>query len=461
MKLYNTETRKIEEFIPWVENKVGMYTCGPTVYSYAHIGNLRTYIMEDVLEKTLRLLGYDVKRVMNITDVGHLSSDADTGEDKMVKSAKKENKSVLDIAKFYTEEFFKDTDKLNIKKPDIVSPATENIEEYIKIISKLLNDGYAYSAGGNIYFDTSKLDNYYRLTNHVGEELISGVRETVEEDENKKNKTDFVLWFTKSKFEDQELKWESPFGKGYPGWHIECTGISLKNIGEYLDIHCGGVDNIFPHHTNEIAQSEAFIGHKWCKYWVHGEHLNDSTGKMSKSKGKVLTVSAIEEEGYNPLSYRFMVLQSHYRKQLAFSYENLSGAENAYKKLRRQVLNLKENEEIDNSVKEEFINKFKEYLSDDLNTANSITLIYEVLKSNTTETTKKEIIKEFDKVLSLDLTKEDKKEIDESYINEMINKRNDAKKNKDFALADSIRSDLEKEGIILKDTREGTTYEVR
>ena len=263
MKLYNTETRKIEEFIPWQENKVGIYTCGPTVYSYAHIGNLRTYIMEDVLEKTLRLLGYDVKRVMNITDVGHLSSDADTGEDKMVKSAKKENKSVLDIAKFYTEEFFKDTDKLNIKKPDIVSPATENIEEYIKIISKLLNDGYAYSAGGNIYFDTSKLDNYYRLTNHVGEELISGVRDTVEEDENKKNKTDFVLWFTKSKFEDQELKWESPFGKGYPGWHIECTGISIKNIGEYLDIHCGGVDNIFPHHTNEIAQSEAFIGHKW------------------------------------------------------------------------------------------------------------------------------------------------------------------------------------------------------
>ena len=398
---------------------------------------------------------------MNITDVGHLSSDADTGEDKMVKSAKKENKSVLDIAKFYTEEFFKDTDKLNIKKPDIVSPATENIEEYIKIISKLLNDGYAYSAGGNIYFDTSKLDNYYRLTNHVGEELISGVRDTVEEDENKKNKTDFVLWFTKSKFEDQELKWESPFGKGYPGWHIECTGISLKNIGEYLDIHCGGVDNIFPHHTNEIAQSEAFIGHKWCKYWVHGEHLNDSTGKMSKSKGKVLTVSALEEEGYNPLSYRFMVLQSHYRKQLAFSYENLSGAENAYKKLKRQVLNLKSNEEINNDIKEEYINKFKECLSDDLNTANSITLIYEVLKSDTTETTKKEIIKEFDKVLSLDLTKEEKRAIDESCIKEMIRKRNEAKKNKDFTLADSIRSDLEKEGIILKDTREGTTYEVK
>lgn len=461
MKLYNTETRKIEEFIPWNGNKVGMYTCGPTVYSYAHIGNLRTYIMEDILEKTLRMLGYDVTRVMNITDVGHLSSDADTGEDKMVKSAKKENKSVLDIARFYTDAFFKDTDKLNIKRPDIVSPATENIDEYINIISKLLETGYAYSAGGNIYFDTSKLDNYYRLTNHVGEELISGVRDTVEEDENKKNKTDFVLWFTKSKFEDQELKWESPFGKGYPGWHIECTGISLKNLGEYLDIHCGGVDNIFPHHTNEIAQSEAFIGHKWCKYWVHGEHLNDSTGKMSKSKGKVLTISTLEEDGYNPLSYRFMVLQSHYRTQLAFSFENLSGAENAYKKLKRQVLSLKEDEEIDNNIKEEFINKFKECLSDDLNTANAITLIYEVLKSETNDSTKKEIIKEFDKVLSLDLAKEEKKEVDESYINEMIEKRNIAKKNKDFALADSIRNELETKGIILKDTREGTTYEVR
>lgn len=461
MKLYNTESRKIEEFIPWNGNKVAMYTCGPTVYSYAHIGNLRTYIMEDVLEKTLRMLGYDVTRVMNITDVGHLSSDADTGEDKMVKSAKKENKSVLDIAKFYTEAFFKDTEKLNIKKPEIVSPATENIDEYIKIISKLLENGYAYSAGGNIYFDTSKLDNYYRLTNHVGDELISGVRETVEEDENKKNKTDFVLWFTKSKFEDQELKWDSPFGKGYPGWHIECSGISLKNLGEYLDIHCGGVDNIFPHHTNEIAQSESYIGHKWCKYWVHGEHLNDQSGKMSKSKGKVLTVSALESDGFNPLSYRFMVLQSHYRKQLAFSFESLSGAENAYKKLKRQVLNLNNVGEVDNKIKEEYLNKFKDCLSDDLNTANAMTLIYEVLKENTNDITKKEIIAEFDKVLSLDLTKEEKKEIDETYINEMIAKRNDAKKNKDFALADSIREELDKQGIILKDTREGTTYEVK
>ena len=352
MKIYNTETREIEELIPWQEGKINMYTCGPTVYSYAHIGNLRTYIMEDILEKTLRLLGYDVKRVMNITDVGHLTSDADTGDDKMVSSAKKEHKTVLDIAKFYTDAFFDDTEKLNIKRPDVVSPATENIDEYIKIITKLMDTGYAYSAGGNIYFDTSKLDNYYRLTNHVGEELISGVRDTVEEDENKRNKTDFVLWFTKSKFEDQELKWDSPFGKGYPGWHIECSGISLKNLGEYLDIHCGGVDNIFPHHTNEIAQSESYIGHKWCKYWVHGEHLNDATGKMSKSKGKVLTVSYLEEEGYNPLSYRFLVLQSHYRKQLTFSLEALTGAENAYLKLKNKISNFKDNEEVKEKIKE-------------------------------------------------------------------------------------------------------------
>ena len=461
MKLYNTLTRKIEDFIPWEEGKVKMYTCGPTVYSYAHIGNLRTYIMEDVLEKTLRLIGYDVTRVMNITDVGHLTSDADTGDDKMVKSAKKEHKTVLDIARFYTDAFFKDTEKLNIKKPDIVSPATDNIDEYIKIITKLLDTGYAYKSGGNIYFDTSKLDDYYKLTNHVGEELISGVRDTVEEDTNKKNKTDFVLWFTKSKFDDQELKWDSPFGKGYPGWHIECSGISLKYLGEYLDIHCGGVDNIFPHHTNEIAQSESYLGHVWCKYWVHGEHLNDATGKMSKSKGKVLTVSLLEEEGFDPLSYRFMVLLSHYRKQLTFSFDSLSGAENAYKKLKSKIANLKEDGNVNESVKETYVTKFKECLEDDLNTANAITLLYDLLKEDTTDSTKIKVIEEMDKVLSLDLLKKEEKEIDEAYIKEMIEKRNNAKKEKNYALADSIRDELERKGIILKDTREGTIYEVK
>lgn len=461
MKLYNTLTRKIEDFVPWEDGVVKMYTCGPTVYSYAHIGNLRTYIMEDILEKTLRFIGLNVTRVMNITDVGHLTSDADTGDDKMVNSAKKENKTVLDIARFYTEAFFKDTEKLNIKKPDIVSPATDNIDEYIKIITKLLDTGCAYKAGGNIYFDTSKLDDYYKLTNHVGEELISGVRDTVEEDTNKKNKTDFVLWFTKSKFEDQELKWDCPFGKGYPGWHIECSGISLKYLGEYLDIHCGGVDNIFPHHTNEIAQSESYIGHKWCKYWVHGEHLNDATGKMSKSKGKVLTVSFLEEEGFNPLSYRFMVLQSHYRKQLTFSLESLSGAENAYKKLKSRITSLKNDGSVDESTLKTYVTKFKECLEDDMNTANAITLLYDLLKADTTDSTKIKVIEEMDKVLSLDLLKKEEKNVDEAYIKEMIEKRNNAKKNKDYALADSIREELASMGITLKDTRDGTIYEVR
>ncbi len=463
MELYNTKSKKIEEFIPWNKDVVTMYTCGPTVYHYAHIGNLRTYITEDILEKTLNYLGYNVKRCMNITDVGHLSSDADTGNDKMVTSAKNEHKTVLEIAKFYTDAFFKDLDYLNIKKPEIISPATENINEYIKIISKLLDTGYAYAAGGNIYFDTSKLDNYYTLTNQEEKDLIDGVRESVEVDDNKRNKADFVLWFTKSKFDSQELKWDSPFGVGYPGWHIECSGISLKYLGEYLDIHCGGVDNIFPHHTNEIAQSESYLGHEWCKYWVHGEHLNDASGKMSKSKGDTLTVSTLIDKGYDPLSYRFMCLQSHYRKQLTFSYESLDGAYNAYKKLKAKILSLNN----DNNVLIDDYNKyndlFKETLSDDLNTANALSIVYDVLKSDLNDATKYKLIKDFDQVLGLDLTKENtsNKDIDEEFIKEKIELRQQAKLNKDYALADEIRCELENMGIILKDTREGTIYEIK
>ena len=280
MKIYNTLTRKVEEFIPWDSKEVKFYSCGPTVYHYAHIGNMRNYIGNDILDRTLRYIGYNVKRAMNITDVGHLSSDSDSGVDKMVASAQKEHKSVLDIAAFYTDAFFKDFDLVNCRRPDIVSKATDNIDMYIKIITKLLEKDYAYIAGGNVYFDTSKLDDYYVLTNHKEDDMVVGVREGVEEDDNKRNQADFVLWFTKSKFESQELKWDSPWGYGYPGWHIECTGINLRYLGEYLDIHTGGVDNIFPHHTNEIAQSEGYLGHKWCKYWFHNEHLNDDTGKM-------------------------------------------------------------------------------------------------------------------------------------------------------------------------------------
>ena len=462
MKIYNTLSHKVEDFLPHDGKSVKMYTCGPTVYNYAHIGNLRTYIFEDILEKTLRYLGYEVTRCMNITDVGHLTSDSDSGDDKMVKSAKKEHKSVLDIAKFYTEAFKKDTEKLNIKWPQIVSPATENIPMYFKMITKLLDDGYAYQAGGNIYFDTSKLKDYYQLTNHKINEMVVGVREGVEEDNNKKNQADFVLWFTKSKFDDQELKWESPWGVGYPGWHIECSGISISNLGEYLDIHCGAVDNIFPHHTNEIAQSESYLGHKWCNYWVHGEHLNVASGKMSKSEGNFLTLSLLEEKGFDPLAYRYLCLTSHYRKQLLFSEEILTNANQSYQKLKNRVLSLTKDGEIDKEKYKEYDNKFKESLSDDLNTANALTLVYDLLKTDVNDKTKYELIKDWDKVLSLNLTKE--KEIDSEfvkYIEEKIEERNNAKQNKDYDLSDQIRDELLSKVVVIKDTREGTKYEIK
>ena len=464
MKLYNTLTRKIDDFKPIKDDVVTMYTCGPTVYHFAHIGNLRTYISEDILEKSLNYVGYNVKRCMNITDVGHLSSDSDSGEDKMLKGAAREKKTVLEIADFYTKAFKEDCDKLNIKWPEIVSPATQNIDEYIKMITKLLEDDKAYMAGGNIYFDTSKLDDYYVLTNHKEDEMVVGVREGVEEDSNKKNQADFVLWFTKSKFADQELKWDSPWGYGYPGWHIECSGISLKYLGEYLDIHCGGVDNIFPHHTNEIAQSEAYLGHKWCNNWFHVEHLNDASGKMSKSKGEFLTVSLLESKGYNPLAYRLLCLQSHYRKQLLFTYDALDNATNAYNKLLSKIQSLKENNIGEIKDTENYNDKFKEALKDDLNTSVALTVLYDVLKSELNNASKLYLVGEFDKVLSLDLLKDNKKEIDsdlEKYILDMIAKRNDAKKEKNYALADEIRNELLEKGIMIKDTREGTIYEIK
>ena len=461
MKLYNTLSREIEDFIPWNNEQVGFYTCGPTVYHYAHIGNMRNYIGHDILDKTLRYLGYNVKRVMNITDVGHLTSDSDSGEDKMVKSALKEHKTVMDIARFYTDAFFHDFDLVNNRMPDVVSPATANINEYIKIIESLLDKGYAYQSGGNIYFDTTKLDDYYKLTNHKADEMVVGVRDGVENDDSKRNQNDFVLWFTKSKFADQELKWESPWGLGYPGWHIECSGISIKYLGEYLDIHGGGVDNIFPHHTNEIAQSESYIGHKWCKYWFHNEHLNDEEGKMSKSKGNILTVSSLKEKGYNPLSFRYMCLLSHYRRQLVFSFNSLTGAENAYKKLRNKTATLKYDEKINEEEYDKWNNLFKKCLEDDLNTANAITVLHDLLKSDLDMGTKYKLVHDFDKVLSLDLLKENTKKVDdEEEILHKINLRNEAKKNKDYQKADEIREELLKKGIVLKDTREGTIYEV-
>ena len=463
MNIYNTLTKRVERFTPNEEGIVRMYTCGPTVYHYAHIGNLRTYIFEDILEKGLEYLGYEVIRVMNITDVGHLTSDADSGDDKMALASAREKKTVYEIAEYYTNEFFRDASKLNIRKPSIVEKASDHIDTYIKMIEKMIEEGYAYLSNGNVYFDITKANDYYNLSGKNSDDLMVGVRDTVEEDKFKKNPGDFVLWFTTSKFGNQDMKWDSPWGIGYPGWHIECSGISGKYLGEYLDIHCGGIDNIFPHHTNEIAQSEAYFGHKWCNYWVHGEHLNDQSGKMSKSKGEFLTVSLLEQKGFNPLSYRYFCLNSHYRNQLTFSFEALESAENAYNKLKNKIKSLDKTPNLSDKKLDYYQNKFKEAVSNDLNTSSMMTLVYDVLKDEElSDFTKLYLIDDFDKVLSLGLIEEEK-EISsdlEEMILAKIEERKEAKKNKDFTLADNIRDELLQRGIKLIDSREGTTYEI-
>ena len=468
MYLYNSLTHSKDEFRTHTPGKVEMYTCGPTVYHFAHIGNLRSYIMEDVLEKFLRFAGYDVHRVMNITDVGHLASDADTGEDKMLKGAKREHKTVMEIAQFYTDAFFADCEKLNIKRPDVVQPATGCIDEYINIVTRLLEKGYAYQAGGNIYFDTSKLDKYYVFNDHDEEDLAVGVRDSVEEDQNKRNKADFVLWFTKSKFEDQALKWDSPWGVGYPGWHIECSGISMKYNGEYLDLHCGGVDNAFPHHTNEIAQSEAYLGHPWCPQWFHVHHLNTNTGKMSKSKGEFLTVSLLEEKGYDPMVYRFFCLQSHYRKGLVFSWENLDNAAAAYQKLVARIAAIPVEGAVEQEKVDEAREKFIEVVGNDLNTAMGVTALYDILKAKVPGATKLAVIGQLDQVLGLRLLdradkvrtaqKETPAVETDPVIDALVAQRTEAKKAKNWAEADRIRDELKAMGVELIDTKEGTTW---
>ncbi len=475
MQLYNSLTKTKDTFVPHEPGKVSMYTCGPTVYHFAHIGNLRTYIMEDVLDRYLRYSGYNVTRVMNITDVGHLTSDADTGEDKMLKGAKREHKTVMEIAQFYTDKFFEDCEALHIRRPEIVQPATGCIDDFIRVISSLIEKGYAYEAGGNIYFDTSKLKQYYVFHNFEEEDLAVGVREGVEEDGNKRNKADFVLWFTKSKFDDQELKWDSPWGVGYPGWHIECSCISMKNLGEYLDIHCGGIDNAFPHHTNEIAQSEAYLGHKWCNWWVHVLHLNTKSGKMSKSKGEFLTLSLLREKGYDPMVYRFFCMQSHYRKSLVFSWENMDNAKVAYGKLIARIAALDPDGTVDGAVVASMREGFVKAMDNDLNTSLAVTAVYDVLKADTNGATKRAILADFDRVLCLDLienadrvraekqTDVENPGSDDPFIREieeLIEARKIAKKEKNYAEADRIRAYLADRGVVLVDTKDGTTYQI-
>ena len=479
MYLYNSATHKKEEFRTHTPGHVEMYTCGPTVYHFAHIGNLRSYLMEDVLEKYLRFSGYDVNRVMNITDVGHLTSDADEGEDKMLKGARREHKTVMEIAQYYTDAFFSDCEKLNIKRPDVVQPATGLIDDYIKIVKALEDKGYAYFVGGNVYFDTSKLDRYYIFNDHNEEDLVVGVREGVEEDTNKRNKNDFVLWFTKSKFEDQALKWDSPWGVGYPGWHIECSGISMKYNGEYLDLHCGGVDNAFPHHTNEIAQSESYLGHPWCGHWTHVAHLNTEDGKMSKSKGEFLTVSLLEEKGYDPLVYRFFCLQGHYRKNLVFTWENLDNAVAPFNKLIAKIAAVTSEGEVDEAVLSELKARFSKAMDNDLNTSMGVTVLYDVLKANTNGATKLAAIEAIDSVLGLKLIEKAEAKraelakakasgsefriISESgeadaEVEAKIKARAEAKKAKNFAEADRLRDELKAAGIEVTDIPGGASW---
>ncbi|MBO4853604.1 MAG: cysteine--tRNA ligase [Oscillospiraceae bacterium] len=480
MYLYNSATHKKELFTTHTPDHVEMYTCGPTVYHFAHIGNLRSYIMEDVLEKYLRFAGYDVNRVMNITDVGHLTSDADEGEDKMLKGARREHKTVMEIAQYYTDAFFADCRKLNIKTPDVVQPATGLIDDYIHIVETLLNKGFAYVAGGNVYFDTGKLPRYYVFNDHKEEDLAVGVREGVEEDTNKRSKNDFVLWFTKSKFEDQALKWDSPWGVGYPGWHIECSGISMKYNGEYLDLHCGGVDNAFPHHTNEIAQSESYLGHPWCTHWCHVAHLNTTDGKMSKSKGEFLTVSLLEEKGYDPIAYRFFCLQSHYRKNLVFTWENLDNAVAAYDKLLARLSSVDpEDGAVDEAAAAALTEPFRAAMDNDLNTPNAVTALYGVLKATANGATKWAAIEAMDSVLGIKLAEkaaakrakqaetagaadgffvvcEDGEK--SAQIEDLLRRRAEAKKSRDFAEADRIRDALKEQGVEITDMSGGVKW---
>jgi len=473
---YNTLGREKQSFKPLQEGKVGFYGCGPTVYNYAHIGNLRAYVLHDILVRSLRHAGFDVNHVMNITDVGHLSDDADDGEDKMVKSAEERGKSVLEIADFYTNAFFKDTERMNITRPTVVCKATEHIGEMIALIQRIEKNGFTYFAGGNLYFDISKFPSYGELALLRLDDLKAGAR--IEQDENKRNAGDFVLWFTKSKFENQALVWDSPWGRGYPGWHIECSAMSMKYLGENFDIHAGGIDHIPIHHTNEIAQSEAATGKKpWVKYWLHNEFLVLNKGKMSKSAGGFLTLQTLVDDGYDPLDYRYFLIGGHYRSQLQFSMESLEGAKNARKSLADKVRALAAKCGVNTAGSltaaytgktASYIEEFNKAIEDDLNTPRALAELWGLLKEGTAETETLAAVFDMDRVLGLSLEDACKTEAptggkseDDAFsreIEELIVKRAQAKKAKDFAAADNIRQNLKERGIILEDGPAGTTW---
>ncbi len=454
--------RKIEPFIPLHGKSVGMYCCGPTVYNYAHIGNLRTYIFEDLLHRILTYAGYDLKHVMNVTDVGHLSDDGDEGEDKMERRSRESGMSVYDIAQMYTAAFFEDTDALNIITPDVACRATEHIDQMIALIKRLEENGHTYISGGNVYFSIDTFPEYGRLAKLNLDQLQSGAR--IEVDENKKNPKDFVLWFTKSKFENHAMMWDSPWGSGYPGWHIECSAMSMHYLGESFDIHCGGIDHVNVHHTNEIAQSEAATGKNWVKYWVHGEFLINETGKMSKSKGEFLTLSLLKEKGYEPLDYRYFCLGGHYRSQLVFSWKSLDAAKNGRKNLMKAVSGLpfdtsRTVESITDEDSLSYLEQFKDHISVDLHIPQALALLWTLVKDSTvSDEDKAVLIRDMDRIFALDLTVK-QPEGDESdipqEIHDLVEQRVQAKKDKNYPLADEVRAIVESKGYLIKDTKDG------
>ena len=455
VKLFNTMSRRLEDFKEITPGKVRMYCCGPTVYNYAHIGNLRTFIFEDVLHRTLEHAGYDVMHVMNITDVGHLTGDGDDGEDKMSKRAKETGRSVWDIAKFYTDAFFTDEKNLNIIRPSIVCKATDHIQDMIKLIQKLEENGHTYISGGN-YGKLAKLNLH---------ELKEGAR--IEVDANKRNPKDFVLWFTKSKFEGQAMTWDSPWGVGYPGWHIECSAMSSKYLGDHFDIHCGGIDAIPVHHTNEIAQSEAACDHKpWVNYWCHGEFLLNDKGKMSKSSGEFLTLPVLIEKGYNPLDYRYFCFTGHYRSQLKFSYEALDQARTAREGLFNKVAEMKAEAQKSETIGDKakmYRDKFFDAMENDLKAPQALAALWGLVRDNQIPSAEKlNVLYEMDVILGFDLDKIEPKKVEivgTPEALELAAKRAEAKKAKDFALADQLRDEILALGFIVKDTPKGPVLE--
>lgn len=456
MRLYNTLTRKIEEFKPLDPPHVSYYACGPTVYDYAHIGHMRTYVNNDLLRRVLTYLGYQVKHVMNITDVGHLT-DEDRGEDKFEKSAKKHQKTVWQVTKFFTDYFFATMDELNIARPDITAKATDHIEEMINLVKTLAKKGLTYQTDEAVYFDTTKFDDYGKLAGQALEEKLVGAREDVYVDPKKKNPTDFVLWFKRAgRFAGHTMHWPSPWGDGFPGWHIECSAMSMKYLGKTIDIHAGGVDHISVHHTNEIAQSEASTGKPFVRYWFHNEHLLVEGKKMSKSLGNYYTIDDIKEAGVEPMGIRYLFLQSHYRQQMNFTWDSAKAAQEGYKKIKEAVLTLKEQSQpIPSSYNklnkiDVFRRQFNHALRSDLNLPKAVSIFWQVIKSSLSSTDKLALVLDFDQVLGLDLTKVKEEKIPANVI-KLAEERKKARQKEDFDKADRLRQQIRKLGYLIED----------